>query len=247
MAPQSKILSSPDKDLIIKWLTEGISVREVERRLAEKHPKKNEEHLRVSFTTIQAFKKDHLNLTGKVLSDIRTAGLLTKKWAKKQEIQEAVNRNKNYQETIQKIVDSDLDVRMEILKVFNIIESRLEALFDKVSQSEITDPNVEKLLQGYLDQFMKVLDQHKKYVEGYKEQVDVNVNVNVMTEQINILREAVRESLSEVDPAITMLFMGKLNTKMKDLACSDSNTSGGHSALLDRSLRASNTTDAEFE
>ena len=70
MSPRSKILNHPSKEDIIKWLTEGISVREISSRLSQKYPRKNQEHLRVGPSTIQGFKAKHLNIKGKVLDVI---------------------------------------------------------------------------------------------------------------------------------------------------------------------------------
>ena len=98
----------------------------------------------------------------------------------------------------------------------------------------------------WLKQLQSAIDQQKKYEEGYKEQVDVNINVTVMNEQIQILRDAMRETLSDVDPHLTMVFMAKLNDKMKALAYGSNDTSSGHSKLLTSALTG-NIQDVDFE
>jgi transposase len=248
VAPQNKILNHPDKEEIIKWLkVDGTSVREVEKRLAQRYPKKNQNHLRVSFSTIQSFKKNYLNLEGKALQDIKEASKLTRKWAKKQEALDSLAETDAYKQALMKAVESEIDTRQEIAKVFAIIDARMEVLFNKASEVDFIDKDVEKFLLDYLKQLSAVIDQHKKYEEGYREQVDINVNVNVMTEQIQVMREAVRETLADVDPALTLTFMGKLNEKMRRLSVGGDVASDRHSAILDNALGAGEVRDVEFE
>lgn len=247
MAPQNKVLSHPDKEEIIRWIsTEGCSVREVEKRLRQRYPKKNQQHLRVAFSTIQAFKKAHLNIQGQVLQDIKDATKLTRQWARKAEIQQQLQNSGAYLEAIKDAAEKEVDTRTEILKVFAIIEQRMATLFEKANEVDFIDKDIEKLLIEWLKQFQAVIDQHKKYEEGYREQVDVNINVTVMNEQIDILRGAMRETLAEVDPMLTMVFMGKLNDKMKGLSYGQDSASVGHAALLNSAL-GGDIVEAEFE
>lgn len=232
MAPRSKIISHPDKEDIIKWLTQGVSVRDVEKRLADKYPKRNQEHLRISHSTIQNFKSKHLNLKGKMLDDVREHTASVKAWAKRRQEQEEVQTTSAYQEAITQIAEEELDVKKELMKVFTIIESRIESYFDRLNDEDFVNKDSEKLLQNYLDQFMKVLDQHKKYVEGYKETTEHNVNITVMNDQVTIIREAIRETLISCDPSLAVTFMDKLNGKMRELSYADE----GNAYLLNSAL-----------
>jgi len=246
MPPTSKILSHPDKEEIIRWLKlDGVSVRDVEKRLSQKYPKKSQAHLRVAFSTIQAFKKEHLNLEGKVLEDIKEQSKLTRLWAKRKDEAAELEKTSAYQDVLKKIASQQLDTRQKILNVFGIIESRLETIFDKASSLDFVDKDVETLLLNYLKQLQSVIDQHKKYEEGYREQVDVNINVNVMTEQIQIMRDAVRETLADTDPDLSLRFMANLSEKMKKLTYGSTQASNKHSLVLDSAL--GNITEVDFE
>jgi hypothetical protein len=234
---RNKVLSHPDKELIIQWLTEGIPLRDIEANLAHKYPRKNQEHLRIGFSTIQAFKKKHLNLNDDLLREVRKVRELTKQTIAAEEIKAEVVKTTAYQEAIKNLADVQLNTRNEMIKVWTLIENRLQVLFEKANNSEHLDKNTEKLIQGYLTQFMAVIDQHKKYEEGYREQVDVNVNVNVMNNQVKMMQDALRETLAEVDPEITIAFMAKLHTKMKAaVKTSDPLIADKHAAILDHAL-----------
>lgn len=246
IAPNNKLLAHKDKEEIIAWLTDGVSVRDIEARLAQRYPKARQGHLRVSFSTIQAFKKNHLNLNQDLIEKVRESKRLSMQLVKKEEIKQEVENTRAYKEAIKNLAEVEMDTKQQILKVWTVIESRIETLFGKVSEFDFIDKDTEKLLQGYLKQFMEVIDQHKKYEEGYREQVDVNVNVNVMTSQVTMMQDAMREALREVDPGLTVAFMGKLNEKMREATMEGGAVGVRHSAVLDHAL-GSKIQDAEFE
>jgi len=245
MAPQSKIMSHPDKEEIIKWLTDGTSVRDIESRLAQRYPKRNQAHLRASFSTIQSFKKTYLNLNQDLIEKVRESKRLSEKIINQEEIKAGVEATASYKDAIKNLAEAEMDTRQEILKVWTIIENRLSVLFDKASENNYIDNKIETLMQGYLNQFMNVISQQKKYEEGFREQVDVNINVNVMTDQVRMMQDALRETLEDVDPELTVLFMGKLNEKMKTASLGITPEAAKHSLIIDNRLKTSEI-DAEF-
>lgn len=216
MAPTHKVLNSPDKDQIIERLTRGESVRDVSAWLASKYPLTSQRHLRISYSSLQQFKKEYLNISGRVLQDIKDAERLTQESIRKDLIQEEVQSTNAYQEAIQSIVDERLDVQRELVEVFHILKARIEFFYNKLQSQEFSDKQ-EKAFQKYLDQSMKAMEDYKKYVEGYRETTEHNINVNIMTNQVGKIREAVREVLADMDPEIAVKFMGNLNEKMRDL------------------------------
>lgn len=236
MVQRSKILNHPDRDEIIKLLSEGTPVRKVSDMLEERYSKRNQAHLRVSFPTLQEFKVAHLNLKGKVASDVQKEQTrASKEWLQHTEIEGELDKNNAYQEAISKIANSELDSRREILKIFSLVESRLEILYNKVNAKEIIRNDEEKLLQSYIDQLMRVMDQYKKYIDGFKETTEHNVNITIATSQVNLLREAIRETLSDCDPSLAVKFMDKIYNKMRQLDYDDNGTSP-HAAFLNSAL-----------
>lgn len=237
MPPRSKILNHPDKDEIIKLLTEGTPVRKVSDMLEERYGKKHQAHLRVSFPTLQEFKTSHLNLKGKLASDIEKEQMrASKDWLQHEEVKEIVQGTSAYQDAISKIANTELDSRKEILKIFALVESRLELLYNKVNSKETIRNDEEKLLQSYIDQLMRVMDQYKKYIDGFKETTEHNVNITIATSQVTMLRDAIRETLSDCDPSLSIKFMEKIYIKMKDLSFDDS--SPHNAAFLNSALGA---------
>ena len=236
MAPRSKLLSHPDKDEIITMLTDGVPVRKIADMLEERYPKRHQAHLRISFPTLQEFKTAHLNLKNKVSSDVeKEAQRQSKEWHNTQEVKTTLENTSSYQEAITKIANSELDARKEIMKVFGLVESRLEVLYNKLNDKDkVSRGEDERLVQGYLDQLMKVLDQYKKYIDGFKETTEHNVNITIAADQVNLLRDVVRETLAECDPQLAVKFMDKISTRMKQLVFTTGNPN--HEVFINRAL-----------
>ncbi len=225
MAPSVKLIAHPDKEEIISQLVNGVPVREVADWLRERYPDPEHEHLRVSFSTIQNFKKQFLNPEMHVNRDIRAAAAEA---VRREEITRAVESTSAYQEKIAEIADSKIDVQKELYKIFVVLESRLEYFYNMLSENRVPSTREERVFQGYIDQLMKLMESYKKYVEGYSESVEHTVNINIMNEQIVIIRDAVKEALSEASPDVTIKFMDNLNRKMRSLEYGSGNGVGGY-------------------
>ena len=224
MSPQNKIIIHPDKEEIIKWILDGVSVRDVAARLQERYPHKRQAHLRMSPSTVQNFKTEYLNLKGEMLSLVKEEIESRKEHTRnelmnerKGEIQAEVRESNAYREKIGEIIDTQIDVQGELLKIWTVIDSRMEYFFNKLQAHEYPNVKEERAFQNYIDQFLKLLEHYKKFVEGYNEKVEHSVNVTIMTAQVTELREAVREVLAETSPELAVGFMQKLNVKMKTL------------------------------
>lgn len=217
MPRQNKILSHPDKEEIIEWIMDGVPVRDISDRLKERYPKKRQAHLRVSFSTVQLFKTEYLNLNKELVEAAKRARQGQEKVIKMEAAKEEIRKLPSYQEKMNELVDSELNVRNEILKIYSLIDSRMEYFFNKLQEHEFPNPKEEKVFQGYIDQFLKLLEHYKKFVEGYTDKVEHNINVNIINDQVTILREALREVLMDTDPELVVAFMNKLNLKMRSL------------------------------
>ena len=68
-------------------------------------------------------------------------------------------------------------------------------------------------LENVIDKYDKhELSEHQKTMSN-----DINVNINVVQDHANTLREAIRETLSDVDPNLAIEFLERLNLKMKEI------------------------------
>jgi len=233
-----KILKHPDKEEIIELLNNGESVRGVEAKLKEKYP--NNKGLWLSSVTLQKFRKDHLQLEGRVLKDIQEAGRVQKQMTEEQERQKQLEASDAYNRTINEIANSKLDVARRILELDKIIETRMEYWFNAVSSGEESASKGDKELRQFMDRQMNLLAQYKKFVEGLADKtIDHNVNITVFNDQIAVIRDVIRECIADFEPERAMLFLEKLNEKM-------ANTTYRPQALPEP-VKLEDLQDAEFE
>jgi len=211
-----KVLKHPDKEEIITALNDGTSVRELEAKLKEKYP--GNKNLWLSSVTLQAFRKNYLKLDGKVLKDLQETGRVQKQQVEEQGRQQQLEKSDAYNKKLNEIVDTKLDVSRKILQLDKIIDSRLEYWYNVVSTGEESAAKGDKELRLFMDRQMALLAQYKKFVEGLADRtVDYNVNVTVINDQINLIRDVIRECITELRPEDGMILLERINTKVRGL------------------------------
>jgi len=212
-----KILSHPDKEDIIQMLTNGESTRSVEEKLKNKYPNDKGKH--ISWITLQNFRKEHLKLEGKVLQDIQDAAAVQKRQIEETMRQRQLEAVDAYKNKINEIADSKLDVARKILQLDAVIESRMEYWYNMVASGEETAAKGDNELRKFITQQMELLAQYKKFVEGMADKtIDHNININVMNDQIAVIREVIRECMAEFGPDKAMMFMERLNNKLNSMS-----------------------------
>jgi len=106
---------------IIGMLNEGESVRKVEAQLKEKYP--NNKKLWLTSVTLQKFRKNHLQLDGKVLKDIQENNKLQQLKIEEEALQRQLEATNAYQDKINAIADTHLDVASKIAQLDSVIGS----------------------------------------------------------------------------------------------------------------------------
>lgn len=227
MAPQHKLSAHPRLEEITRWLLDGVSVREVESRLNQLYPNEEDAHLRCSFSTIQNFRKEHLQIQDRVLEDIKSVSQITKDTVKREIIQAEVEATSAYKAKLNEIVDEKLEVTKELTKIFTIMEARIEKIYNAINKNEFIDGKLERLLIAHMEQIQGALEKYSKHISGgYSNETNINVSIDVANEQISLIREAVRETLSEADPHLSVVFMEKLSARLKQLSYKTSDDQG---------------------
>lgn len=227
MAPPNKLSNHERLDEITRWLLDGVSVREVESRLNQIYNSPETLHLRVAASTLQNFRKEHLQIQDKVLDDIKAISSITKDTVKREVLKAEVEQTNAYKEKLSQIVDEKLDATKEFTKILTIMESRIEKLYNKISETEFVDGRQESLLIRWMEQIQGALEKYSKHVSGgYSNETNVNISVAVANDQIVQIREAVRETLAEVDPGLSVVFMEKLHTRLNQLTYKESDANG---------------------
>ncbi len=211
-----KVANHPDKEYIIKLLTNGYGVRKIAKILREKYPDDSKMH--ISECTLQSFRKNKLNIHGQALEKIKEVEF------KKEEVVRTVKADKKiasssvYKKKIKEAVNLHIDIRQEISELFILIKSRTEELFNKAAAGRVTI-NEEANLQKYFQTWMQAIERHAKYIDKISDKtVETNVNITIIEDQIHVIRSAVIETLNELDPELRVKFLDKLNMKMTDLS-----------------------------
>ncbi len=209
----SKVLNHPDREEIIRRLTEGESVRKIVAWLAEKYP--NAKHLRLTNPTVQSFRKENLRLEGKVLQDIQEKRVVVQRAVREQQMQATLESTNAYQDKINEIADSHLDVAKRILQLDAIIGNRMEYWFNAISKGDATPQQADKEMRQYMDRQILLLQQYKKFVEGIADHtVEHTINIKIFNDQIVIFRDIIRDILSDLEPEKAIRFMDMVNRRL---------------------------------
>lgn len=209
-----KILNHPDKDEIIKLLLEGHSVKSVEEFLLKKYPKKK--RLQISYMTLQKFRKEHLNIKGDLLEDIKNKKLELNGEIKKEDVKTQLLKTNAYREKIEEIATAEIDVNRRLLEMEKLIASRMEYYYNLLSiGGSIKD---DRVFLEYINTMRGLLQDWKKYIEGFKDiRVENNINVTVVNQQINIIKDVVCDILTELEPQNVPIFIEKVDKKLNSI------------------------------
>ena len=215
----NKVLKHPNKDAIIEKLVSGESTREVESWLKEKYPNKKSYH--ISYMTLQKFRKDNLNIKGDVLEDIKNKRQEIVSEEAEREKASMLLSSKSYRDKIKEIANTELDVTRRLLELDAIIETRIEYYYNVLqSGGSFKD---DKLFLEYINTMRSLMQDWKKYIEGFTDKriENNNINVTIVNQQVSILKNVIMDTLSEIDPVYTNLFLDKLSNRLDSVEYSE--------------------------
>lgn len=211
----NKVVKHPDRELIIKKLLDGESVKSVDAWLKSKYPKKSRYH--ISYVTLQKFRKENLDLHGSVLDAVKNARADADKEANDQLTRNIIAQSDSYQKKINEIADVELDVSRKLREMDALVTSRLEFYYDSLASGN-GDIKHDKVFLEYLNMYKGILQDWKKYIDGVADKtIEHNININVVNEQVNVIKSIVFEVLQELDPALIPIFLEKVNSRMLGL------------------------------
>jgi hypothetical protein len=208
-----KILKHPEKEEIIKRLLDGESVKVIDSWLRKKYAKRR--RLQISWVTLQKFRKEHLNLHGEVLEDLKSAKDAMEKEALAFETKKIISESNAYQKTINQIAKKELDAASKLLEMDALVNARLVYYFNLLESGNAASMKEDKLFLEYIREYRSILESWKKYIDGHADKkIEHNININIVNEQLNILKGIVFEILKDMSPELVPMFVDKLNQKM---------------------------------
>lgn len=209
----NKVTRHPDKESLIKMLLNGDSVKHIEEWLKKKYPKSKRHH--ISYMTLQKFRAEHLNIKGNLLEDIKVRKKTDEVISAENETKLSIINSAAYQTKLNEIVSNEMDVSKKLLEMEKLISARMEFYYNSIAAGEVKH---DRIFLEYLNTMRSVMQDWKKYIEGFADKkIEHNINVSVVDDQLKIMKEAVVDVLREMDPALVLIFMDKLNHKMVGL------------------------------
>ena len=210
----SKIVRHPDKEEIIKMLLNGDSVKQVEAWLKKKYPRSKKHH--ISYMTLQKFRSENLNIKGDLLEDIKERKRSDDLISTESEIKLAVSSSSEYQKKLDEIVSNEMDVARKLLEMEKLISSRMEFYYNSIAAGG--NIKHDRIFLEYLNTMRSIMQDWKKYIEGFADKkIEHNININIVQDQLRIMKEVVLEVLKDMDPSLVLIFVERLNGKLVDL------------------------------
>jgi hypothetical protein len=231
-----KILNHPDREEIIQKLVSGISPNKIQDWLNDKYSREEDRHLRITVKAISDFRVRYLNLT-------RDAVRLLKKERQKKElglphnanagsflertgetkdehelrVKETLLQSPTYREKLKNINEAALDGPRLIKELVTLIQSRIEKYFNEVASGQQTLKE-DKVLIEMISLMKDLVKEAKKIEDDYNIQPDAgHVQLNVVHEQVGLIRDTVKDLLNEFDSNLALEFMDRLNRKLTTL------------------------------
>lgn len=218
---QNKIFEHPDRNDIVRWISEKMNPKDIAKRLADKYPLPHQRHLRPSWRTVYNFKTTFMPDNKLIISAIEDAKQKYPKWNKqKLDMQAELMNNSAYQTAIAKIAEEEINVKKKLIAVMTLMEDRLEKIYNQMdARGDKINHSDERLFLEYLKNLQILLQQHDQTNRADRAEAaqNINVNISVVNEQASIIKDAVRETLDGVDPNLAVEFMERLSMKMREL------------------------------
>lgn len=206
------VLKHPNFEEINAKLLNGDSVETVAEWLRTKY--RTNKRKWISKMTLQAYRRNHLNLKGDVLADIkreRDKAVMQEKIARQQEI---VKSSQSYQAAKRRLANDIIDTKNELLRINQSVWEQIAVL------KEAGDPKkihlVSAAITDLLSEARQLIMDYNKLLDNQDKHKEANVNINIGTvkEHQNYLKEAILETFKEVAPELLPIFIERLREKV---------------------------------
>lgn len=214
MTNYAKILKHQDINQIIDRLSQGDSVRDVSAWLKEKYPNDKDKH--ISHAVLDGFRREHLNVYGTVLEDIKNTIVKVEQEEINTNLREIIKKNKTYEEKLQEVVDTQIDYKVKLHQLMNVMETRFGQLFD-LTQNDPRNMKPDKAMSEWAKNMLEVIREIRK-IDGAPDQViHHNVTVQAIDEQVSIFQQAFINTVSKYDIELASKIIDDFNNNIKIL------------------------------
>lgn len=218
-ASLKKILESPDREEITSKLLMGRSPKDIHEWLKAKYTDLNDSSFILSEKLLKTYQDDYLDIVDTIQKDL----VKTKSNIEiGTELELAVKSNITYQNALQNLATTELDIKQIILKMVAAIETRTGQVFDKIQQDETGSIRNDRILMEWFDRLGMVLERYYKLVNEPAAQMAAsqttnNYTFNMVDESVTVMYDIIKEILSKMDVELSLHFMELFNEKMSKL------------------------------
>jgi len=207
----SKIVDHPEKKTIITKLVSGESPSTVSRYLKDKYSKPDEDHLRIPATVLKEFLEgyaDHHGYVKKIVQ--RQADSKMEK-----QIADSLLDTRAWKDRLADVADKEINYLEKLDNVLTILETRAEQLFDMMQSDPEDTRKVDYVFTKYMELLMMAIEKGDKIRNDRPDvRVEHTYTVQMVEQQTVAFQEAIRETLEQMGPEHTSLFMDILGQKM---------------------------------
>jgi hypothetical protein len=219
-ATGASVRKHPNKEEIDERLLAGESVEAVANWLKQKFSKNKK--LQVNKMTLQAYRKNFLDLDGDVLADIKKERQAKLAEEKKRRAVEVVHAEPAYQIAKAKYAEG---YALQISQTNQRLEECYLKLQEQMAimEGEKVHHLNAKIIVEQINQMRGILKDAFEMEQKLKDDQQTNINIDVgqITRQIQIIKIAVRETITELCPEVWPAFMEKLKDKLQAARIAD--------------------------
>lgn len=212
-ATGKKVLKHPCKEEIDEKLLAGESVEAVAQWLKQKYSKRPK--FQINKMTLQAYRRNYLNVKGEVLADIQ-------KERKERQARERTGRKIEARKASEEYQIAKVRAAEEIELAVADYKSQLEDLLLttkerlEIMQAQKIGHLNEKVIVEQLRLQKELIVQFFEMEKSMRSEQEVNINIDVhkLTAEMKMIKVALREAINEVCPELYSVFMTTLTEKL---------------------------------
>ena len=225
-----RIKDHPDIDEIVSKLSTEVSPKDVAAWLSNRYENKGD--LCISEDSLSTFKNIYLDFFAIVQEDKKKVKEEEDKRIEKalkskssDDLEEAldtiVKKNRTYKDVVLNTIKEEYNIKKQIVVSLKIIESRIEAIYDKIINNEEISVAQERLLLDFMDRMGTYIDRYSKIIDNKPDiTVQNNVSIEILSKHVTVFQEIIKDTIASFDVGTAMEIAKRLNeniSRMKPL------------------------------
>lgn len=213
----AEIANHPDRARIMELLNSNIPLDEIVKAINKKYSRLQDKDKRISLPALEKTKRIFKAYKVQTESkEEKAAQKINDNFLKKA----GAEVNDNYTALEEKAKTTDIHVESQISTILVVLEERTKRLYNTISNNDYISEKDEKAFITNVQTLIAALEKLNKFrneERALNSANNTNININIMNDQLSIIRGAIKETLMALDPSMALLFMSKLNEKLNGM------------------------------